>query len=175
MKYTRKGFTRKNSIKTRKYKHQIPVDDKIGKICATGQYSTYAGNFYTNKVNKEKIALFIKEIKEDTVFKKLKTHKERYTRFLKLGFKHTDTMKSIANIKDDFYGYCNDQWFKANDIENKEKKYYVQIDNFRIEQEKVYYKLIEYMKEFIRTNPSSKKAKCIDNIYKSLKNYTINL
>lgn len=173
MKYTRKGFIRKNSIKTRKYKHQIPVDDKIGKICATGQYSTYSGNFYTNKVNKEKIALFIKEIKEDNVFKKLKTHKERYTRFLKLGFKHTDTMKSLANIKDDFYGYCNDQWFKANDIENKEKKYYVQLDNFRIEQEKVYYKLIEYMKEFIRTNPLSKKAKCIDNIYKSLKNNTI--
>ena len=180
MKHSRKVYTRNNHNKTRRINklsntsnNKQSMDDKIGKICATGQYSTYSGNFYNNKVNKEKIAEFVKKIKEDNVFKKLKTHKERYTRFLNIGFKHTDTIKAMTNIKDDYYGYCNDQWFKANDIDKGEKKYYVQVDNFRIEQEKVYYKLIEYVNAFIKANPTSKKAKCINNVYKSLRDNTL--
>ena len=173
MKHTRKFNSRIRRTKTRRVNQQQLDDDKIGKICATGQYSTYSGNFYNSKVNKDKIAAFVKVLKDDKAFKGLKTDKELYTRFLINEFKTTDLLKGKNSIKDDFYGYCNDEWFKANDIEKSEKKYYVQIDNFRIEQEKVYYKLAEYVKAFIKSNPTSKKAKCIDNVYKSLTNNTL--
>jgi putative endopeptidase len=148
-------------------------DVEMGKICSTGQYSTYQGNFYKRPDNMVKF----KEVKD--LFKKnpkyigLKTYKEKYTAFLKQNFREAEIPKVIKQIKNDFYGYVNDEWFKQNDIENKEKKYYVQVDNFRIMQEQVYYKLISYVKDYIKQNPKDKKAIALNNVYKSLVNNTI--
>ena len=108
-------------------------------------------------------------------FKKLKTHKQRYTAFLKDRFEQGKIPKVIHMIKNDYYSYVNEEWFKENDIEkqkDKDKKFYVQYDNFRIVQEEVYYKLIGYVKNFIKKNPKDKKAIAIDNVYKSLFNDT---
>ena len=70
----------------------------------------------------------------------------------------------MNQVKNDYYGYVNDEWFKENSLQ--EKNYYVQFDSFRIIQDKVYYKLIEYMKLFIKENPKSKTAIALNNVYK---------
>ena len=71
----------------------------------------------------------------------------------------------------DFYSYINYQWLKQ--AENKQKalpkseKYFVQVDDYRVTQNKVYLELFEIIKDYIKDN-TSKKANCIRNVYLSL-------
>ena len=70
----------------------------------------------------------------------------------------------------DYYTYINYQWINEQSKEaERNLKYYVQIDSFRITQEKVYYELIDIVKEHIKTNKSPQ-AKAIKNVYESLYN-----
>lgn len=72
--------------------------------------------------------------------------------------------------QDDYYTYINYQWLSDQTKALKTKlKHYVQIDSFRVTQEKVYYELIEIVKEYIKTN-NSRKAKAIKAVYDSLYN-----
>jgi putative endopeptidase len=72
--------------------------------------------------------------------------------------------------QDDYYTYINYQWISDKTKEIKSKlKYYVQVDSFRVTQEKVYYELIDIVKEYIKNN-NSPKAKAIKNVYESLYN-----
>jgi len=148
------------------------TDDDMGKICTTGQYSTYEGNFYKSKENLDKFKQIKDEFHKNPKYKHLKTHSQRYTQYLKDNFHQGEIPKVIHQIRNDYYSYVNDEWFKSHDIENQEKKYYVQVDNFRIMQEKVYYKLISYVTDFIKANPRSPKAIALKNVYNSLKNDT---
>lgn len=148
------------------------TDNQMGEICSTGQYSTYEGNFYKNKTNLDKFVAIREKFKKDPKYKKYKTQTERYSKFLTDNFRAGELPKVVHQIKNDFYSYVNDEWFKENDIEKGEKKYYVQFDNFRIVQEQVYYKLIEYMKLYIKNNPKSKQAIAINNVYRSLTDNT---
>jgi len=77
---------------------------------------------------------------------------------------------SKYRIEDDYYTHINYQWIldTSNDIKTN-LKYYVQVDSFRVIQEKVYYELIEIVKEYIKNN-TSKKAKAIKMVYESLYN-----
>ena len=72
--------------------------------------------------------------------------------------------------QEDYYTYINYQWLTDKTKEIKSKlKYYVQVDSFRVTQEKVYYELIDVVKEHIKTNKSPQ-AKAIKNVYESLYN-----
>jgi nitrate/nitrite-specific signal transduction histidine kinase len=54
--------------------------------------------------------------------------------------------------KDDYYTYINYSWINEKSEEAKKtQKYYVQIDSFRITQEKVYYELIDIVEEYTKT------------------------
>ena len=177
MVHTRKKTDKKHHNKTSKIgtikKTKLCYsDNEMGEICSTGQYSTYQGNFYKRKANLEKFAAIKAKFKKDTNYKKFKTQGEKYTQFLKHNFHEGELPKLVHQVKNDFYGYVNDEWFKQNDIENGKKNYYVQFDNFRIVQEQVYYKLIDYMKKYIKENPKSKKAIAINNVYRSLSENT---
>jgi len=70
--------------------------------------------------------------------------------------------------RSDFYTYVNYQWLeeKTNEIK-KQLKYYVQVDSFRVTQEKVFYEIMDIVKEYIKNN-NSKKATSIKNLYLSL-------
>jgi putative endopeptidase len=173
MAYKTKKNNKNNKIYTRKIKviksdKRCYNDTEMGEICSTGQYSTYQGNFYKKKSNLDKFSSIVKKFEIDPKYKKFKTQGERYTKFLADNFHSVESPKVIYQVKNDFYGYVNDEWFKENDIENGKKNYYVQFDNFRIVQEQVYYKLIDYMKKYIKENPKSKKAIAINNVYRSL-------
>jgi len=83
---------------------------------------------------------------------------------------HTPYAPSAITPQDDFYTYINYTWIaEQTKKSNKEKKYYTQIDSFRIVQEKVYYELIDIVKEYIANN-KSKKSEAIKNVYLSMLN-----
>ena len=64
--------------------------------------------------------------------------------------------------KDDFYDYINYQWLKDVTVEQKQK-YIVQVDNFRLTQDKVYRELDQIMVDYINTHN--------DKLAQNLKNY----
>jgi len=143
-------------------------------VCKTGQYSTYKGDFYTNKKNKHKFKLIGEAFKKNPKYRTWRTSQEKYTAYLKQNFSQkTTTAKNIDLMRNNFYGYVNDVWLKETDLESGRKSYYVQHDDFRIKQEEVYYKLISYIEDFIKKNPHDKKAIAIKNVYDSLKNDTL--
>jgi len=70
--------------------------------------------------------------------------------------------------QNDFYTYINYNWIHKQTKELvKTKKFYVQMDNFRITQEKVYYELMDIVKEYIKTNDTAK-SRAIKNLYESM-------
>jgi predicted metalloendopeptidase len=70
--------------------------------------------------------------------------------------------------EDDYYTFINYQWLsdKTEELKNN-LKHYVQIDSFRVTQEKVYYELIDIIKDYIRNN-NTRKSKAIKCVYDSL-------
>jgi hypothetical protein len=77
---------------------------------------------------------------------------------------------SKYKAQDDYYTYINYQWLANKSAElKKELKHYVQVDSFRIVQEKVYYELIDIVKEYVKKN-DTKKSRAINNVYTSLLN-----
>ena len=171
--YKKKHLRRKRTIKRLHNEKKISYsDEEIGKICSSGQYSTYEGNFYKNPYNLDQFAKIKAKFQKDPKYKKYKTQSERYTKFLTDNFQAGELPKVIQQVKTDFYGYAIAEWLKENDIDNAKKNYYVQYDTFRIMQEKVYYEVIGYVKKYIKENPHSKKAIAVSNVYKSLFNDT---
>ena len=69
----------------------------------------------------------------------------------------------------DFYTYSNMLWLNSVK-KDKELRYFTQFDNFRITQDKVYYKLILYVNDYIKQHKSSPLAKKMSNVLKSWNN-----
>ena len=78
----------------------------------------------------------------------------------------SDLKKTVTKQPNqDFYDYVNYQWLQ--DQTEKLKKlpqYYVEVDDFRIIQDKVYKELLGYTNAYIKENPGSKKAKSIEAV-----------
>ena len=66
----------------------------------------------------------------------------------------------------DFYTYSNMIWLNSLKKEN-ELRYFTQFDNFRITQDKVYYKLIKYVNDYVKANKKKPLAKKMSNMLKS--------
>jgi len=78
--------------------------------------------------------------------------------------------KNAINPKDDFYNYVNKSWLgdtTASSITlKKNQEYIVEIDSFRITQDKVYRELDDIIHEYIKNN-KNKKGENLNNFYKS--------
>ena len=68
--------------------------------------------------------------------------------------------------KDNFYDYINYQWLKDVSVE-EQQKYIVQVDNFRLTQDKVYRQLDEIIVDYIKSH-SNKLSKNLYNFRKSV-------
>jgi predicted metalloendopeptidase len=79
---------------------------------------------------------------------------------------NTPFSPSKLTARSDYYNYINYQWLKEQDKDVK-KKFFVQVDNFRIVQEKVYYEVIDMVKEYIKQNKHTKKGEAVNNVYQS--------
>lgn len=100
-----------------------------------------------------------------------KTHSQDVEKDLIRLFK-TPFTPTKYRAQDDYYTYINYQWLNSKAKELKKKlKYYVQVDSFRVTQEKVYYELIEIVEDYLKQKDirSSPKAKAIHHVYQSLK------
>ena len=78
--------------------------------------------------------------------------------------------ENSINPKNDFYNWVNKYWLEdkiRSSIQlNKNQGYIVEIDEFRIVQDKVYNELIDIVTEYIKNN-SSEKAENLNKFYKS--------
>jgi predicted metalloendopeptidase len=87
-----------------------------------------------------------------------------------------DLKKSVSPSKitpnNDFYSYINERWLKNIDLE-AHQGYIVQVDDFRLVQDKVYRELIEILNDYT-SDPKTKTTKeciCIRNAYESFKTF----
>jgi len=73
---------------------------------------------------------------------------------------------------EDYYSYVNERWLKSFKLETGQE-YIVQVDDFRLIQDKVYRDLIGILDNYTN-NPKTKntpEGKCINNAYKSFKTF----
>ena len=110
---------------------------------------------------------------EEEYGKKIKVQLSQHEK--KLENKLTNLFKtpftpSKYNPQNDYYTYINYSWLSDKNKELKRNlKYYVQVDSFRVTQEKVYYELIDIVKKYIKHN-KSRKANAIKTVYDSFNN-----
>ena len=71
--------------------------------------------------------------------------------------------RSKINPQNDFYSYINERWLKDYELQTNQK-YIVQVDDFRITQDKVFRELLEIVKEYIKNN-NTELSKNIKNFY----------
>jgi len=98
-----------------------------------------------------------------------KKNDKKYNEYLIKAFKSPYAPGKISE-KSDYYTYINYVWLEKED-ENTEKvkKFYTQVDDFRVVQEKVYYELIDIVKDYIKKNKNAE-AKEVNSVYKSFLN-----
>lgn len=82
---------------------------------------------------------------------------------------------SLSDIKpgDDFYSYINERWLKDIDLE-AHQEYIVQVDDFRLVQDKVYRELIQILDDYVSEKKHDKEWHCINTAYKSFKCFNTN-
>lgn len=158
-----------SSSKKNKTRKICLTDNEVSKLCSTGKFNKYIDNFF-NEENNHKLNEFIIDL--DNRFKTYRKYKNPFVKrtrhFVdKINFMNDNFEKNKRFIKNDFYDYVNQQWFKETVIEDR-PKFYVEVDNFRLVQEKVYYQLIDNVKNYIKENPKLEKAIAIKNLYNSI-------
>jgi putative endopeptidase len=81
---------------------------------------------------------------------------------------------SKINPQNDFYSYINDRWLKEFEIQTGQE-YIVQVDNFRLVQDKVFRELLEIVDTYVKdTKNNSSFANCLKTFYNSSKHYNTN-
>ena len=75
--------------------------------------------------------------------------------------------------QNDFYSYVNDRWLKDFKVA-EHQKYIIQVDDFRLVQDKVYRQLVDIIKEYISTH-NTDFSNCLKNFYKSALLHQISL
>jgi predicted metalloendopeptidase len=72
---------------------------------------------------------------------------------------------SNINPRTDFYSYINERWLNEKELDDAQK-YIVQVDSFRLVQDKVFRELIEIVQNYIKNN-NNKLSSELDKFYKS--------
>lgn len=89
---------------------------------------------------------------------------KNYNEFANLIAKSIDKFESSDDFspKHNFYDYVNNQWIDEQTRKLMDQpKYYVQVDSFRIVQDKVYNELLDYTETYIQENKKERKAQAI--------------
>jgi predicted metalloendopeptidase len=106
---------------------------------------------------------------EDSYFKKYKTLQSYFDikdNFIKAAI--TRFSPTAIKPQDDFYSYINYRWLQQISLE-KQQKYIIQVDDFRLTQDKVYHQLNEIILDYIKNNNDSL-SKELKNFYNSVIN-----
>jgi predicted metalloendopeptidase len=117
----------------------------------------------------EKAALYKTKLKTRKAISRKKVNNILDTKIKNLMKLFTNEKLKGLKPQDDFHKVTNITWI--NKMKNaNEEKYYTKFDNFRITQDRVFYHLIENVKQFIKENQKSKLSKCLSNMYLSWRN-----
>lgn len=122
-------------------------------------------NNYLDKCNQLIYVPFQDKYKKNLKYSNTQTRKiqENYIKLLAAQFK-----KNVVSPKDDYYNYVNKEWLKnkKNTGLKKQQGYIVEIDDYRIVQDKVYNDLDDIINEYFKNN-KTKKAENLKNFYSS--------
>lgn len=92
----------------------------------------------------------------------------------KLAIKDLRKAVSPSGIKpnEDYYSYVNERWLKSFKLETGQE-YIVQVDDFRLIQDKVYRDLIGILNNYVKDTKTKNtpEGKCISNAYKSFQTF----
>jgi predicted metalloendopeptidase len=156
MKHTRKLRSRQNKTKGKKPQNSTSREDKLKEKC-------------------KNLGIRVLPAFEDALEKtpEYTTHEiDNVDKKLVQRFKTPFTPSKIQ-ANQDFYTYINYRWIKDTKTEmdkaEASQKYFVQVDDFRLLQDKVYKELIEIVKDYTRTD-HSRQSQLIKNVYTSLLN-----
>ena len=98
-------------------------------------------------------------------YSKSKVSKNAEQSLIKLLQKQTAPTK--YNPRTNFYQYINYEWLTEADKTYKHE-YFVELDSFRIAQDKVYVDMIGLIKDYISANKTTEKGRLVKNVYNSL-------
>ena len=151
---------------TKKKKITRNKSKKNGRTKTTTKVSENQQKLICQKYNKMHNTYNTFEDKIDKIFGDVFSSKDfNIEKMIIADFKKAVNPKGIRP-QDDFYSYINDRWI--NDIQLKEEQQYiVQVDSFRLVQDKVYRELLEIIREEIKKG-NTKKSRLIKNLYQSL-------
>ena len=129
-------------------KHFQPITDVI---CSKHPYQSFEANF--QKVHPELLKKNKHQIERDLI----KMLHKRY-------------VPSSITPRNDFYTYINYTWLRDKTLGSTRSKgkttYYVEVDNFRIMQDKVYHQVMDLVKKYIKEHDTHQ-SKQLNNVYKS--------
>ena len=155
----RKIHSKKN-ITLKKYNNE-----KIKGINVLGKASNQV--IEIEKYNKEGQIQVLKRLFRDKNLNRLEDisiDEKDYTKFadtIKKEFYELKKNKDY-NPSEDYYDYVNHGWLKEETKKLKEDpKYYVEVDDFRVVQDKVYDEVLAYTNEYIKQNKGKRKAESI--------------
>jgi putative endopeptidase len=129
-----------------------------------------------NNISRKKIKNLCKDLNPDSfeqfenIFEKKYGKLIKNTKYQNGLIKAFNTPYAPSSIKpqDDYYTYINYSWLTAETKKQKKTKtYYTQIDSFRVVQEKVYYEVIDLVKDYIKKNHNSR-SNNVKNVYNAL-------
>lgn len=124
-----------------------------------------------NKINPQQDVLFEDKLEKTAEYKSATKMKNLEKALIKR-FKTPFSPSSITP-NNDFYTYINYRWLKdtakKSEYAPEKEKYFVQVDDTRVAQNRIYVQLIDYVKEFIQTK-STPEAQAIKKVYTSLLN-----
>jgi len=125
------------------------------------------------KSEKNSVCKMYKPFEEELGKTSIYRNQEKIKNIERVLIKRFKTPFSPYEIKpnNDFYTYINYTWLKDTkrkmDLAEENQKYFVQVDDFRLLQDKVYRELIDIVNNYIKTD-NSQRAKLIKNVYQSL-------
>jgi len=147
-----KNKSKSNNNKSKKA--ALDTEKRVMELCASSGFNTFEGKLFRNAQNTAEV---------DKVLKDYRKYKSKLKQAI------VDTNAVREHSRNDFFSYINEDWIQTQEEKlKKQLKYYSQVDNFRIVQEKVYYEVMGYVNNYIKENPTLKKAKLIENVYKAL-------
>jgi len=157
-----------NEVKKTNNKDTFSIsNENVIKMCESGKYSEFISNFYT-KENEAIIKDYVLSLDRFTKYRKFSNPDQKRIQYLTDRLTNrVETKEGLVKLRNNFYDYINEEWFQSIKIDTN-PKYYVQVDNFRVIQEKVYYEIIDYVKSYTTNNPKAKNAISIKNLYTSM-------
>ena len=164
----------KQIARRKEEKMNFPLRDK--KITSSEEIFKIAGEEFDKMLIRKNTPVLARLFSKDNMerFDKLPKDEKSYTQYHELLKKELEkTSKSKYAPNQDYYTYTNYGWLKEQTQKlKKDPKYYVEIDDFRMKQDDVYRELIGKLKEFIKEEPKTKKARGVEAIYKCIMNNT---